>query len=161
MPLGLVWVFDPVFSQFEKAFLSELERNAKTRAKNRTKAAALYSSFQTRLPNSHLLNPLSAPRWRIKMLGEVLRLAHYFAVLELHYANGIEGAILIGDSVFSNPKVAGSKKPPDAEIRRLARVMAAEVLQIPFAVYSFTRLRIIADNMLVVNFVLDILISRR
>jgi hypothetical protein len=86
---------------------------------------------------------------------------HDFAVLKLHDGDGVERAALVGDRVFRNPQLAGSEKPPNAEARRLARVMAAEVLQIPFAVYAFTRLRIIADNMLVVDFMLDLLISGR
>jgi hypothetical protein len=109
----------------------------------------------------HLLNPLSAPSWSIKGFGEVLRFAHYFAILKLHYADGVERATLVGDRVFCNPQFARSEKPPNAEARRFVRVMAAEVLQIPFAVYAFTGLRVIADYMLVVDFMLDILISGR
>src|SRR5258708_5450328 len=82
---------------------------------------------------SHLLNPLSAPPWRIKRLGEVLRFVHYLAVLKLHYADGVERSTLVGNRVFRDPQVAGSEKSPDTEVRRMARVMAAEVLQIPFA----------------------------
>jgi hypothetical protein len=108
-----------------------------------------------------LLNPLSAPSRRIKGLGEVLRFMHNFDVLKLHYADGVERAALVGDRVFRNPQVAGSEKPPNAEARRLVRVMAAEILQIPLAVYAFTGLRVIADNLLVVDFMLDVLISRR
>src|SRR5580658_1565138 len=106
---------------------------------------------------ANLLNPLSAPSWRIKGLGEVLRFAHYFAVLKLHYADGVERATLVGDRVFRNPQFAGSEKPPNAEARRFVRMMAAKVLQIPFAVYAFAGLRVIADSMLVVDFMLDIL----
>src|SRR5580658_10410278 len=108
---------------------------------------------------ANLLNPLSAPSWRIKGLGEVLRFAHYFAVLKLHYADGVERATLVDNRVFRNPQFAGSEQPPNAEARRVVRVMAAEVLQILFAVDSFTRLRVIADNMLVVDLMLDVLIS--
>jgi hypothetical protein len=43
----------------------------------------------------------------------------------------------------------------------MARVMAAEVLQILFAMYALAGLRVIADNMLVVDFMLDILITGR
>jgi len=111
--------------------------------------------------HSYLLNPLSAPSWRVKGLGEVLRFMHYFAVFKLHYADGAERAALVGDRVFRNPQFAGSEKPPNAEARRIVRVMTAEVLQIPFAVYAFTGLRVIADSMLVVDFMLDILISGR
>jgi len=124
----------------------------------RGRPRARLSSRPTR---SYLLNPLSAPSWRIKGLGEVLGFAHYFAVLKLHYTDGVERATLVGDGVFRNPQFAGSEKPPNTEARRMVRVVAAKVLQIPFAVYSFTGLRVIADNMLVVDFMLDILISRR
>jgi len=109
----------------------------------------------------HLLNPLSAPFWRIKRLREVLRFMHYFVILKLHYADGVERAPLVGDGVFRNPQFAVSEKPPDAETRRLVRVMAAEALQIPFAMDAFTGLRVIADNMLVVDFMLEILVSGR
>ena len=97
-----------------------------------------------------MLNPLSAPHWRIEGLGEVLRFMHYFVVLKLHYADGVESAAFVVDRGFRNPQFAGSDKPPKVEARRIIRVMAAEVLQIPFAVYSFTGVGVIADNMLVV-----------
>jgi hypothetical protein len=109
----------------------------------------------------YLLNPLSTPSWSIKRLSEVLRFVHYFVVFKLHYADGEERAAFIVDRVFRNPQFAGSKKPSNIEARRFAGVMAAEVLQIPFAVYAFTGLRVIADGVLVVDFMLDILISVR
>ena len=108
---------------------------------------------------SHLLNPLSAPSGSIKGLGKVLRFAHDFAVLKFHYADGVKRVTLVGDRVFGNPEFTGSEKSPNAEAGRFARVMAAEILQILFAVYPFTRLWVIADNMLVVDFMLDLLIS--
>ena len=40
-------------------------------------------------------------------------------------------------------------------------MVAAEVLQILFTVYPFTGLRVIADNTVVVDFMLEILISGR
>jgi hypothetical protein len=86
---------------------------------------------------------------------------HYFAFLKLHHADGVERAALVSNRVFRNPQIAGPEEPPNAETRGLARVMAAEVLQIPSAMYSFTGLRVIADNMLVVDFMFDILISGR
>lgn len=86
---------------------------------------------------------------------------HHFAVLKLHHADSVERAAFVGDRVFRNPQFARSEKPPNSEARRLVRVMAAEVLQIPFAVYAFTGLRVVADDMLVVDFMLDILISSR
>jgi len=110
---------------------------------------------------SGLLDPLGAPSWRIKRLGEVLRFVHYFAVLKLHDADGIERAALVGNRVFGDPQFARSHKPPNTEIRRMARVMAAEVLQILSAVYPFTGLRVIADDFFVVDFMLDILIAGR
>lgn len=111
--------------------------------------------------HSHLLDPLSAPFRRIKRFGEVLRFVHYFAVLKFHYADGMERTTLIGDRVFRNPQFAGPEKPSNVEARWLARVTAAEDLQIPFAVYSFTGLRVIAGNLFVVDFMLEILISSR
>jgi hypothetical protein len=84
-----------------------------------------------------------------------------FAVLKLHYTDSVERTILVGDRVLRNPQFAGSDKSANAEARRFARVMAAEVLQIPFAVYAFTGLRVIADGIRVVDFMLDILISGR
>lgn len=113
------------------------------------------------LTHSNLLNPLSAPSGRIKGLGEVLRFAHYFAILKLHYADGVERPTLVVNRVFRNPKSAGSEHPPDAEARWFARMMAAEALQILFAVYSFAGLRVIADDLLVVDLMLQVLISRR
>jgi len=110
---------------------------------------------------SNLLDPLSSPSRRIKRLGEVLGFVHYFAVLKLHDADGIERTALVGNRVFRNPQFTGTEKPPNAEAGRFARVMTAKVLQIPFAVYPFTGLRVIADGMLVVDLMLNILISGR
>jgi hypothetical protein len=86
---------------------------------------------------------------------------HYFLVLKFHYADGKERAALISDRVFRNPQIAVSEKPANAEACRLAGVMAAEVLQIPPAVDSFSGLRVIADDLFVIDFMLDILISGR
>ena len=118
-------------------------------------------SISNRPTGSNLLDPLSAPSWRIKWLGEVLRFVNNFAVLKLHYADGIERTALVGNRVFRNPQFTGTEKPPNAEAGRFARVMTAKVLQIPFAVYPFTGLRVIADGMLVVDLMLNILISGR
>jgi hypothetical protein len=110
---------------------------------------------------AQLLNPLSTPPRRVEGLRKVLRLSHHFDILKLHYADGVKRATLVGNRVFRNPQLPRSKKPPDVEACRIARVMAAEILQISFAVYPFTGLRVIADDLLVVDLMLDILVSGR
>jgi hypothetical protein len=111
--------------------------------------------------NSYLFNPLGAPPGGFKRFGEVLGFMRYFPVFKFHDAYGVERAALVGNRIFRNPEVAGSEKPPDGKIPRMPRVMAAKILQIPFAGDPFTGLRVIADNLLVINFVLGILISGR
>lgn len=119
-------------------------------------------AWDSSLPSHpYLLNPLSAPRWRIKGLGEVLCFVHDFTVLKLHDADGVERASLVDNRVFRNPQFARSEKPPNAEACRLAGVMAAKVLQILSAVYAFTGLWVVTDDMLVVDLMLDILIAVR
>lgn len=108
-----------------------------------------------------MLDPLSPPTRWIKWLGEVLRFVHYFITLKLHDTDSLESAAFIRNCVFRNPQSAGSEKPSNAEIGRMAGVMAAEILEIPFAVYAFTGLRVIADYLVIVNLMLDILISSR
>jgi hypothetical protein len=108
---------------------------------------------------AHLFNPLGAPGGSLKRLGEVLRFVNHFAVLKFHQANGMERFALVNDGIFCNPQFAGSEKPPNAEVGRLAWVMAAKVLQILFAVNPFTGLRVIANSLFVVNFVFKILIA--
>jgi len=104
---------------------------------------------------------VGAPGRSIKRIGEVLSLMRHFSVTELHYADGKGTFVTVVDYVLANPKVAFPTDSPNGESRRLPRMMTPERLQILATANYLAGLRILADNVIVINFVFSHLVARR
>ena len=105
------------------------------------------------------LNPLAPPCRRQEGIREILRLVHDLTVAELHNAHCIRWPRAVGDCVFRDPEITLSENSLDVETRRFVWMMAPYSLQIASPENSFTRLRIIANGVVVVNIVFGVCIA--
>ena len=77
-----------------------------------------------------LLDPLSPPGRRLKVLPEILGFADDPAVAELHNAHRVCRPPFVRDCVFRDPEIPVSENPLDLEAGRLAGMMTPQGLQI-------------------------------
>lgn len=103
--------------------------------------------------------PIGVPCGGIEGIGKVLCLVHDLAIAELHDADRVCRARLIGDGVLGDPEVALPEHSPDAEAGGLAGVVASQGLQIASSEDAFARLRIVADGIVGVDNVLRVCVA--
>src|SRR5690349_20898444 len=92
--------------------------------------AALVNSNENLGESARVCDPLGAPGRSLKWIGEVLCLVRYFFVSKLHDTYGKGTFARVIDLVLGNPKIAFSHDPPDGEVRRPARMVGTQRLQI-------------------------------
>src|ERR1700761_4244484 len=108
-----------------------------------------------------LLHPLPAPCWSLERVCKVLRLVYNLAVPELHDAHCKSRPSLVRDGVLRNPQITRTENTLDLKPRWLAGMMTAQRLQISPSQDPLSRLRIIADRVIIVNIVLCVQVARR
>jgi len=108
----------------------------------------------------HPLDPLSSPCWRTERIREVLRLASNLAIAELHDADRVDCPLIVADHVLSDPQVAASEHAQDGEAQ-LGRVVPAQGLDIAPAADPLTRLGILDHDLIVVDLVFGVQVTRR
>ena len=84
----------------------------------------------------------------------------HFSVSELHDTHGKDTFAAVVNHVLANPEVTFSHDPPDGKLGWLIRVVATQRLQISATVNYLARLWVLANNVIMVDFVFAILIPR-
>lgn len=84
---------------------------------------------------------------------------HHFTITKFHNTNGVGCLPLVSDSVFRDPDIALSKNSPHIKTRWLAGMVAAQGLQISPPQNPLARLGVIANNIIVINIMLNIYIA--
>lgn len=101
----------------------------------------------------HSLYPWCAPRRGLEGICEVLRFPCDFTVPKLHDADGVRRLAVVGQDVFSNPKVATPDDPLGSKALPIGLKRAGR-LYVVSAANAFGRLRILQDCVFVVDAVL-------
>jgi hypothetical protein len=84
----------------------------------------------------------------------------HFSVPELHDTHGKETFAAVVNHVLANPELTFSYDPPDAKLGGLIRVVATQCLQILATVNHLARLWVLANNVIMIDFVFANLITR-
>src|SRR5205814_7942476 len=105
------------------------------------------------------LDPLRARRPRLERIAEILGLAGHLPIEELHDAHGVSRPPIIGQDVFSNPKVGRADHPPYCEAFPV-RLHGARRLNLPPTADALARLRIFEHRVLSVNLMLRLEVVR-
>src|SRR6516225_10223264 len=101
----------------------------------------------------HPFDPLSTPGTRLERIRKVLCLPCNLVAAELHNAHGVGRLTVIGQDVFSDPKITAAADSPHEETL-FARLVRACDLYVPSAANSLARLRVFQHRILAIDAVL-------
>ena len=99
-----------------------------------------------------VLDPLSSPGRCLERIGKVLRLVGNLAIAKLHNADGLRWLLVIAEHVLGDPEIAAPKDAPDGETQ-LRRVVSAKGLNVVATADSLARLRILDQDIIVIDLV--------
>src|ERR1700733_11977201 len=105
-----------------------------------------------------LLNPLTSPRWRLEGICKILRFVHDLSIAEFHNTDSVCRMPLVSDNIFRDPELTFSENSPDIEARWFTGMMTPQRLQIVSSKDSLARLRIITDDIIVINIMFHVYI---
>ena len=83
----------------------------------------------------------------------------HFSAPELHDTHGKEAFAAVVNHVFANPELTFSYDPSDAKLGGLIRVVATQCLQLLATVNYLARLRVLANNVIMIDLVFANLIT--
>src|ERR1700722_10779074 len=108
----------------------------------------------------HHVHPLGTPGRRLERICEVLRLAGDLTAAKLHNADREDRPTVVVNHILCDPEVTFPDHPPDHESPRPGRVVAAERLHVVSPADALPRLGILDDDVVAVDLVFSVLISR-
>jgi hypothetical protein len=105
-------------------------------------------------------DPPGPPGRGLERIRAVLRLAGDFTVAELHTANRVDQMPVLANHVLANPQLAAPDHSADSEYQ-LGRVMPTQGLDVEPTADTLVRLGVFDHNIIVVDLVFGIQVSRR
>ena len=97
---------------------------------------------------------------RIECIAEVLGFVRNLSIPKFHDAYRVYVLVRVTNRVFRNPQIALSYDSLYREPRWMSRMMASKFLQIVPAANDLARLRVLAHDIVVIDFVFADLIAR-
>jgi len=108
----------------------------------------------------HPFGPLGPPGRELERIRAVPRLAGDCTIAELHTANRVDQMPVLANHVLANPQLAAPDHSADGEYQ-LGRVMPTQSLDVVPAADTLARLGVFDHNIIVVDLVFGIQVSRR